>query len=343
MIINPYDGINWQNTLHVQSVSHQHCTGQVQFNTLLQSSGLEHIALSNYYPSEPYYPLEDHFTVPVGVIGSPNAEHHSMTSMGFPRYSSMHLNGLGSTFSSGSASGSQPVGCDGEPCETVIPKILQNLQYSDSGGVTINHPKWSNLRAVDICYLLDLDSRMLGQEIYNDTCLRGNEQGTGANPQDTAQNIEMWDYVLNTGRRCWGFAVADHYGYISPDWRGRNILLVDEFDEHKCLKAYRDGRFYAKIKNTALCFNSITFDGEMLSVEAEDADTISFIVDGKRHDIQGNSASWHITKKNTYIRAEAAGLDDQIFSNPIMLKSKEEKDKEKKTEELIKKASVILM
>ena len=341
-MINPYANVNWETDLHIPGCSHEHCTSQAQFDILMQSSGLLHVALSNYYPSTPYYPLTDHFTVPTGVIGSPNAEHHSFTSLKVTHTGSLHLNGLGSTFSSGSPKGQEPVGCDHALCEEIVQDIFDDLLYADAGGVTINHPTWSSLTVDEICYLLDLDQRMLGVEIYNDTCMRGNAQGEHANPDDMASNIEKWDGALITGRRCWGFAVADHYGYISADWRGRNILLVDELDEHKCLKAYRDGRFYAKLKNTALCFNSISFDGETVTVSAEDADTISFVVDGNKNDVQGNTASWSITNRNTYIRIEAEGLDDHIWSNPIMLKSKEQKDKERKQEELIKKASMIL-
>lgn len=343
MLTNPYANVDWSATLHVQSCSHEHCQLQTQFDTLLQSSGLLHAALSNYYPSTPYYPLSDHFTVPAEVIGSPNAEHHSMTSQYIRHTGSLHLNGLGSNFSSGSPVGESPVGCDHELCEVIIPQIFEALQYSDGGGLTINHPCWSSLESDEIAYLLDLDSRVLGCEIYNDTCTRGNIRGEHANPDDPVVNQQRWDEVLKTGRRCWGFAVADHYGYVSADWMGRNILLVDELDEHKCLKAYRNGEFYAKLKNTALCFNSITFNGETLSVEAEDADSITFVVDGNKNTVSGNYASWDVTNRNTYIRVEAEGLTDKIFSNPIMLKSKEEKEKEEANERLIRQATMLLL
>ena len=48
-MINPYSGVNWETALHIVSCSHEHCETQEEFETLM-SGGLDHVAISNYYP-----------------------------------------------------------------------------------------------------------------------------------------------------------------------------------------------------------------------------------------------------------------------------------------------------
>lgn len=312
-MINPYENVNWETDLQITSCSHQHCESQAQLNTLVQSSGIQHIAISNYYPSEPCYPLEEIYTVPVGIISSPNAEHHNMTIMG-SSFPSMHLNGLGSTFESGSARDQSPVGCGGANVSVIVPQILANLQYEDGGGITINHPTWSGMNDTQINYLLDLDERMLGIEIFN-TVYEDDQSA-----ENHVENIKKWDAALKTGRRCWGFAVADHKGQTTADWMGRNILLVPSLTEYNCLKAYRNGEFYTRIKNTDLAFTSISLNGNTFSVRTENASTIKIVIDGTGTEYSGNSVDVTVPNGITYIRAEAHSANDDIYSNPIMFK-----------------------
>lgn len=310
-MINPYENVNWVTALQIASCSHEHCESQAQFNTLVVSSGIRHIAISNYYPSKPLYPIP--YTMPEGVISSPNAEHHSMTIMG-TFVPAMHLNGLGSFFESGSPRGEEPVGCGGADVATIVPQILSNLQYEDAGGVTINHPTWSNLNKSQINYLLDLDERVLGLEIFNSFY----EDDQSA--ESHSKNLKKWDEALKTGRRCWGFAVADHQGQVTADWMGRNILLVPSITEHNCLKAYRNGEFYTRIKNTDLAFTSISLNGNTYSVRTENASTVKIVIDGTETEYFGNSVDVAVPNGITYIRAEAHSANDDIYSNPIMFK-----------------------
>ena len=53
---NPYAEVNWSNTPRVTTSTHMHCLNQETLNSFI-SQGLELAAISNYYPSMPYYPL----------------------------------------------------------------------------------------------------------------------------------------------------------------------------------------------------------------------------------------------------------------------------------------------
>lgn len=313
-MINPYQNVNWETVNKVQSCSHEHCENQSQFTTLMQSSGLYHVCVSNYYPSEPLYLIP--YTSDNQFIASPNAEHHTLSIKNISK-GRLHINGLGSFFESGSPRGESPVGCNYANVSDIIPKIIDVLQYDDGGGVTINHPFWSGLTAKDIIDILDVDNRVLGLEIFNSY-----KEHYTDNVLDESMvgNIALWDSVLSTGRRCWGFCVADHQGQITPTWEGRNILLVNEITEHNCLKAYRNGEFYGKLGTTNLFFDNISFDNGELTVEAENADRIDIVIDGVLTTYNSQSTTVRIPSNSTYVRAEAHTDYDSVFSNPIVLK-----------------------
>lgn len=313
-MINPYQNVNWETVNKVQSCSHEHCENQAQFTTLMQSSGLYHVCVSNYYPSEPLYPIP--YTSDSQFISSPNAEHHTLSIKNILK-GRLHINGLGSFFTSGKPRGETPIGCDYANVSEIIPKIIDDLQYSDGGGVTINHPFWSNLTTKDIIDILDVDDRVLGLEIFNSY----KEHYTdNVLDESMVENIALWDSVLSTGRRCWCFCVADHQGQITPTWEGRNILLVNEITEHNCLKAYRSGEFYGKLGTTNLFFDNVSFDNGELTVEAENADRIDIVIDGMSTTYNSQSATVNIPSNSTYVRAEAHTDYDSVFSNPIILK-----------------------
>lgn len=312
-VINPYSDVDWAKIEYVPSCSHEHVTNQERVD-LLEKIGVKHIAVSNYYPSKPYYPLKVFFEVPESIISSPNAEHHSMSP-----YGSLHINSLGSFFESGNPEGELPRGLGGERWENTFDTIFSQLQYYDGGGITINHPSWSmyaqeasNFSVVEICQMLDYDSRVLGIEFYNSTCEYGITEKMG-------WDLDTWDAILKTGRRCWGFCVADHrssnnVGRLS----GYNILLCDSIEEHECLKAYRDGQFYGSINNTSLRFNTISLSDRFLTVSAIEAETISIIINGEYHTIIGNDVSMLLPDNVLYVRIEAHNSTDSIYSNPIL-------------------------
>jgi hypothetical protein len=310
------------------SISHAHGRTQKAFRNGL-NAGVQHFALSNYYPSEPFSPLSDHFTdIPDYVIDSPNAEHHNMG------VSRLHLNGLGCTLVSGNEKGVSPVGMASlgiTNWKSAITAILNTLQYEDGGGITINHPTWTNLKSSVAMAMLDYDNRVLGIEITNEAGMY----------DDTAYSYDMWDEILLTGRRCWGFCVPDHGLERNTHWTGRNILLTNDLTGHGCLKAYRDGAFYSKIYDSDLDLDNVSYANGVLSVVALNADKICIIIDGDITTFDSNSATLEIPTGATYVRAEAwkenynwidsseteKVVTDKVFTNPIMLKSDVKKSK----------------
>jgi hypothetical protein len=127
------------------------------------------------------------------------------------------------------------------------------LLHPDGGGITLNHPTG---KRDDYLPMLDFDPRVLGIEVWNQlTSGFGSERGfyeTGAMPPD--HFYRLWDEILATGRRCWGFFVKDHNTY----GRGRNVLLVPPLDgldpaarEAAALRAYRRGAFFGAVSAIA--------------------------------------------------------------------------------------------
>ena len=327
-ITNPYSDVDWATALKVPSLSHAHSrvwqydeqpkADLQKYIERAYNGGIRHVAWSNYYPSEPFYPLDDWFlTIPNGMIGSPNAEAHSFTD---PLLNNMHINSLGSYFSSGNVHGVSPVGVN-DSWKNVFPKMLKQLQYVDAGGLTINHPQWSELTVPQMLKMLRFDKRVLGIEIAN----------TWEMSEEGELIPDVWDEILLTGQRCWGFCVPDHGVEWSEHFSGRNILLVDELDEHKCLKAYRDGAFYGKLFDSNLAFSEVSLEGNTFTVSAPLADSIQIIVDGVYTQYNQSSVSVSIPNEATYCRAEAwmdydwvsnsgttKNVTEKIFSNPIM-------------------------
>ena len=152
--------------------------------------------------------------------------------------------------------------------------------------------------------ILDMDDRVLGIEIFN-----GN-----------TWDVTVWDQILMSGRRCWGFAVPDHKHKSNTTWYGRNVLVVPELTQHECCKAFRNGNMYCKYANTDLKFTSIVFADGTFSVETNASATIKFVADGITISQAENAteASCGAEDVLTYIRAEAVTADDRILTQPIM-------------------------
>jgi len=349
---NPYEKVDWENVQKVVSISHAHSYPTnahpevdppfpLFYLRNIINGGVQHICVSNYYPSHPFYPLEDFYLgteeLLTGKLQSPNAEHHRVTNPGWD--GKFHFNGLGSLWASGNKSGVTPVGVN-MTWQEAFDNIFNNLLYPDGGGITINHPEWSSLTDNQIITLLDYDSRVLGIEIFN-----GTPTITGQDV-DTHVESDQWDRILLTGRQCFGFAVPDHYAegnpntYQNPEqWCGRNILLVDDYTDRACLQAYRDGRFYSKLFDSDLSFDYIKYDSENhnILVSAPLADTIGITIDGVTTNYLSNSVDVIIPTNAVYVRVtatlhnyqwtqrngETIMVPEQIFSNPIVLSSPE--------------------
>ncbi len=139
---------------------------------------------------------------------------------------------------------------DGESREGVTEG---GLLYPDGGGITLNHPTG---KAEDYCEMLDFDPRVLGIEVWNQlTSGFGSDRGFYSSMEDPpAHFYGLWDEILATGRRCWGFFVKDHNTY----GRGRNVLFVPPLEgasveerEAALLRSYRRGAFYGSVSAIA--------------------------------------------------------------------------------------------
>lgn len=303
-MINPYKNINWESAQHVKSMSHMHLYCQKFFDKAIEA-GFKHIASTNYQPSVPTYPVRKFFAnVPDDVIGSPNSEKVYTIKCG------VHFCALGSfAMGHGHTEGATAT------WQEAFSHILSELQFPDGGGITINHPGYPDIPLEFLLEMLNYDERVLGIEIYN--C------GTFGYKTPT-QFIDFWDSVLKTGKRCWGFSVVDWYGVRGePSTWGSNVLLVPEFTEHACLKAYRDGAFYAQIKDTGLRFTSISFEDNKLSISTNRESEIKFVTaNGVVKTVIGTDAECCVSDGDVYIRAEAVELSDpdsHLFTNPVML------------------------
>lgn len=270
--------------------------------------------------------------IPNDIAESPNAEHHSFAN------SNAHINCPGSFFRSGTfdtwnnaykdKSRYQLVGHGysrgGLKWQQAFGQMLEELQFADGGGITINHPVWSGLKMTQIYEMLDYDDRVLGIEIWNSTTEKINEKGFA---------LETWDKILATGRRCYGFSVPDHsHKNKDKNWKGRNYLLVPKFNERECLKAYRQGRFYCALLGNGLRFEEISFTKGVLSVKINKQASIKIISDKGVFEENGSSIVYEVPVENgkfavTYIRIEVEDeTGERIFSQPVMLKSGKTKD-----------------
>ncbi len=188
------------------------------------------------------------------------------------------------------------------------------MLYEDGGGLTINHPTWTynqNLFSMDILIkILDIDDIVLGIEIYN-------------GKWDT----ELWDQILCSGRRCWGFTVPDHYHKSHPVWYGRNVLIVPEKTSYECLKSLRKGNMYCKYANTDLKFTNILLENNTLIVNTNINSNIKAIADGDIYlENFGKTIICPLEGIKTYIRIEASTDEDRILSQPIIFSTQERKN-----------------
>ena len=270
--------------------------------------------------------------LPEGILEAPNAEHHSVFGEDGRRNWMLHLNSPGSTFASGTFDVNQKNrfrtgahGYDfgsGECWKTAVDRMLGALVVPDGGGVTINHPVWSGYDRNLILKILDHDPRVLGMEVV---------EGGGINGES------YWDWVLATGRQCFGFFVPDHAIRQKSGTFGVNVIVTPERTAHACLKAYRDGNFYgAKRGLNELKFTRIAFDDETATVEAETdkpanlvvitangvvkeakrATSVKWTVEGRRNWC-GSREDYHVFAR---VKAYATdGSGEELFSQPYML------------------------
>jgi hypothetical protein len=324
MLINPYRNVNFSDALRIPSVSHAHTRVAVQEGgslfpasepgkiQMLYNRGIRHFAISNYRPSAPTYPLIEHWSEkPSDAIGCPNAEYYDFTrSTTNPQIYPLHANCIGGTLTNYGMN---------VPWNVGFLQMLDTLILSDGGGITINHPYYSGTPIpTDVaCAMLDLDDRVLGIEVYNGD----------ANTSAEADETPMWDEILLTGRRCWGFGVPDWGAYGGNQWKGRNILLVSEATENACLRAYRNGEFYVAYYGSGLTFTSIEANDAGISVATNGASAIHIFVDGVKTEYATSNAVKTFSSVPIYARVEAFDqTGERIMSQPFIFRKPDNTD-----------------
>lgn len=260
---------------------------------------------------------------PKGMLEAPNAEHHTFLHRdGGDEDVMLHLCSPGSAFASGSFDkwglfGTKKQGwCPGcgEFWGTSIDRMIEGLIIPDGGGVTINHPTWSQLDRSLILDLLDWDPRVLGMEVL-----------------EAGYNSEYyWDWVLATGRQCFGFFVPDWS--IDKEVFGVNVLLAKERTVEACLRAYRQGNFYGAAHGLGeLAFTSIGFDGRTVTASVDRPARLEIrTARGQVKEVRGTEIAWAVPEHRqwqgavteVFARVKAYSIDgngEELFSQPFML------------------------
>ena len=148
-----------------------------------------------------------------------------------------------------------------------------------------------------------------------------------------ASNSERyWDWVLATGRQCFGFFVPDHSIRRKDGNFGVNVLVVPERSVHACLKAYRQGNFYGATHGLdELAFTRIAFDGKTVTAATDKPARFEVITArGVVKEAKGAEVSWTVepTKPwqgvpvHVFARVKAYATDgsgEVLFSQPFML------------------------
>lgn len=200
---------------------------------------------------------------PKNVLEIPNAEHHHFRFDNGEYINNLHVCCPGSMYISGSFDARDEFGTyshlgldfgNGLNWKKAVDNMINELIVPDGGGITINHPLWSKLDRLFILEMLDYDYRILGMEVLE----------YGANSEN------YWDWVLSTGRQCYGFFVPDWGAGKDIPIFGVNVLLVPERTVEACLRAYRQGNFYGATRGYGeLKFTNISFDGDVLRASTD--------------------------------------------------------------------------
>lgn len=283
----------------VISCSHCHCETQSDFENL--QAHYDHVAISNYYPSVPWYPLEGRFENVGTTLGSPNAEHGMY-------YTGEHINAIGSYISSPIEYGN---------AVSFIADATKAMKMANGGGITINHPRWTPTSAERILSLMNSVSGIIGIEVWNGYCEQLNGKGDSS---------EIWDAILSTGTQIYATAVPDHalqgnnpvetYGF------GYNHMLVTNASEEEVLVAYKMGRFYTTKFNDGLLMTYFDFsDTGLVSIEVSEASTFRFVTATRRVEVTtpATSATFQTQDDDVYVRVEVDRDDNRLWTNAVML------------------------
>ena len=279
--------------------------------------------------SWPPYPFKvggksyDDRRIPADLLEAPNGEHHSFKLRNGKGAGRLHICAPGSAYISGTFDAHDKKGTgshgycsgSGEFWGTAIDRMIEKLIVPDGGGVTNNHPTWTYLDRNLLLELLDWDPRVLGIEVLE----------AGVNSEN------YWDWVLSTGRQCYGFFVPDWS--VNDEIFGVNVLVTPERTVEGCLRAYRKGDFYGAAHGLGeLRFTSVSFDGMTARAATDKPAKLEVVTArGVRKTVEGTSVEWMCPKDDNnvngpqvevFVRIRATALDgcgETLYSQAGML------------------------
>jgi hypothetical protein len=207
--------------------------------------------------------------------------------------------------------GDQELGVVG--VEERLPAELDHAQCIDaavaSGGfVVFNHPTW-HIHHWPVFKMLKL-GRAHALEVYNAVC----DWLPGA-----SECSDKWDRLLTCGCRLWGVATDDahHADHRDRAW----VMVAAERSRQAIIAALKAGCFYA---SSGVQIDSIRLDGNVLRVEAPDAQEVRFFADrgSMRHREPGPEASYEIRDEDIFVRAELYGQGaTKAWTQPVLVES----------------------
>ncbi len=188
---------------------------------------------------------------------------------------------------------------------------------TDDGGVAIPaHPNWQpSFDHWSIDLLSEIEG-YVGIEIYNGLV----EQHPG-----DARATDVWDQLLSSGRRVWGYANDDAHRpwEVAKAW---NVVQVHERTRPAILDALAHGRSYA---STGVTIESIRVDDGVIDLETTNATRIDLISDHGvvQQRIDGPAATFRVPDQLvhhgpdfSYIRVECRGAGGvQAWTQPFFL------------------------
>ncbi|MBI5833139.1 MAG: CehA/McbA family metallohydrolase [Armatimonadetes bacterium] len=192
------------------------------------------------------------------------------------------------------------------PRQALIDQVI-----ADGGLCILNHPNWGpefvHWPQADLEHLL----RYNGLEIHNSVVerLEGNASAT-----------DRWDRLLSIRHWVWGYATDDLHDL--PDGpRSYCAVCTAERTPAAVMAALRCGRFYA---STGLDISRIAVAGNVLTVEAPEADTIRFV--GRwgvvLDTVHGPAASYEVRARDGFVRAECHGSRLRTaYTQPVRIES----------------------
>jgi hypothetical protein len=153
------------------------------------------------------------------------------------------------------------IGSDSLHSGSDLAAILRGLQ-GEPGSAIVAHPHWSNMAWDRIASVSDY----IGIEIYNYSVVVNRGRG---------YSVELWDMLLESGRRAWGFAVDDsHYREERPNCCGGWIVVAaNAFRQVDILDAIERGAFFS---SQGPSFRAIVTTDEGLYVRCSAVKAIRF-------------------------------------------------------------------